>query len=295
MSVCKDIEFSSYGALCRGKLLLPEGDAGAKPPVVMMAHGFGAEMNFRLPAFAERFAARGMAVMMFDYRNFGASDGEPRNLVDPLRHVADWKAAVSRARELPEVDGGRVALWGTSFSGGHVIVVAAGDPEIKCIVAQAPFVHGPSSGVKAGPENMRRMTMAALRDVFRAATFRSPYYLPIVSDPGEPGMMNAPDSKPGYLALVPPDSKWENKAPARVALKVLFYSPIKYARKVKCPALIIPAAGDTLISLNKTLKTAALMEKSELYVFPGGHFDLYAGDGFETIVKKETEFLAKHL
>jgi cephalosporin-C deacetylase-like acetyl esterase len=90
-----------------------------------MAHGFGGQREMRLPAFAEHFAARGLAVPVFDYRCFGASDGMPRNWIDPRRHLADCHAAIEHARSLRDVDGSRLGLWGTSFSGGHVLATAA--------------------------------------------------------------------------------------------------------------------------------------------------------------------------
>ena len=111
-----------------------------------MAHGFSGVREQRLDAYAERFAAAGLAVLVFDYRHFGASQGEPRQLLSiapPAR--ADWRAAVAHARYLLEVDPKRVAVWGTSFSGGHVVAVAAADPAIAAVVSQAPFTDGLSA------------------------------------------------------------------------------------------------------------------------------------------------------
>ena len=111
-------DFTSQGTRCGAWLFVPEEvSGGARSPIVVMAHGFGGQREMRLPAFAEHFASRGLAVLVFDYRCFGASDGSPRNFIDPRRHLADWRAAVEHARGLPEVDGSRLGLWGTSFSG----------------------------------------------------------------------------------------------------------------------------------------------------------------------------------
>jgi len=289
----RDIEFKSRGVRCGGILILPDG--GGPHPLVIMAHGFGAQMDFGLRPFADRFTGRGMAVMMFDYRNFGRSDGRPRNLVDPFRHVEDWKAAVSHARGITAVDACRIALWGTSFSGGHVITVAAGDPDIACIVAQVPFVDGPSSAAKAGGGAILKGTFAAVRDIAQSAILRRPYCVPIVSAPDKYGLMNTPESKPGYMALVPPVIDWRNAAPARVGLQIPRYSPIRYAGRVRCPALIVAAEKDSLISLKKVKKAADMIEHSEFFLFPGGHFEPYIGEGFETVAGIEEEFLSKHL
>ena len=124
------VAFRVDGDLVQGDLYRPEGES--RPPVVVMGHGFGAERHFRLPAFAERLCAAGLAILLFDYRGFGDSEGAPRGLVAPGRHLADFAAAVRYAQGLKGVDGARAILWGTSFSGGHVLVTAARLPGRGC-------------------------------------------------------------------------------------------------------------------------------------------------------------------
>jgi pimeloyl-ACP methyl ester carboxylesterase len=286
-------DFISRGTRCAGWLYQPEGSD--RPPVLIMAHGFAAESSFGLPAFAERFTEAGIAVFVFDYRNFGLSDGEPRNLVNPFRHVQDWHAAIARVRSLPHVDGGRLALWGSSFSGGHVMVVAAKDPGIAAIVSQVPFVDVWATVGEFGPGKIAKSFALGFRDLLRIATFRGAYNIPVVADPDGFAVMNTPDAKPGYLALVPEDSAWKNRCPARILLTVQFYRPIKSAPKVKCPALIIAAEKDSIIPLKAVEKTAALMENATLVRMPLGHFEIYVGEPFEEVVKVETDFLKEHL
>ena len=167
-----DSPFRSDGLECAAWLYTPEGEG--PHPCVVMAHGFSAVREQRLDAYAERFAAAGMAVLVFDYRHFGASQGEPRQLLSIARQLADWRAAVAHARNLPDVDARRVAVWGSSFSGGHVVAVAAGDPAIAAVVSQAPFTDGPSRdrrrGRAAGAEPDRGR---ASRRPERAAAARS--------------------------------------------------------------------------------------------------------------------------
>jgi len=260
-----------------------------------MAHGFAAEKTFGLAAYAERFAAEGIAAYVFDYRYFGDSDGQPRNLVSPSRHVQDWKAAVAHVRALPEIDGSRLALWGTSFSGGHVIVTAAHDPEIKAIVAQVPYVDSLSSYRKVELKQTMRVLVTACRDILRLLTFRSPYYIPVVGDPGTLAVMNSPDSKPGYFSIVPEGSSWKNECPARILFTVPFYRPIAMARKVKCPALIIMAEKDSIVWPGAVEKAAARMQNARLVPMPVGHFDVYTGAWFEKTVQVEIDFLKEHL
>ena len=135
-----DVGFPSGEETCAAWLYLPDGDG--RVPGVVLAHGWTGVREQRLDAYAERFAGAGLAALVFDYRHFGASSGEPRQLLDITRQLADWAAAIAFVRSRAEIDPGRVALWGTSFSGGHVIETAARDRQIAAVVAQVPFVDG---------------------------------------------------------------------------------------------------------------------------------------------------------
>lgn len=260
-----------------------------------MAHGFAAERSFGLKPYAERFVQNGLAVMTFDYRCFGDSEGSPRNLVDPFRHIEDWKAAVAHARGLEAVDGNRIGLWGSSFSGGHVIVTAARDPDISAISIQVPFVDSISTISKLGLKFLFKASIHGMRDLFRIMTLRKPHYIRVIGRPNEFAAMNTPESYPGYSALIPKDSKWENRCPARILLTFALYRPIASAKKVKCPALVILAEKDSLISAKAVEKTAMAIENSELVKYPAGHFDLYAGQLFEDAVKRQVEFFQGYL
>ena len=131
-----DVRFPSAGVECSAWLYLPE---GGPAPVIVMAHGLGGVRGMRLDAYAERFCAAGYACLVFDYRHFGDSDGQPRQLLDIGRQLDDWAAAIAYARSLKMVDRSRVVLWGTSFGGGHVIVAAARDRNIAAVVSQTAY------------------------------------------------------------------------------------------------------------------------------------------------------------
>src|SRR2546425_5918346 len=134
-----DVEFNAEGTILRRWLYLPDGAADRVPGVVM-AHGLSAVKEMYLDAFAEVFAAAGLAVLVFDNRNFGASDGEPRQEIDPWVQVRDYRHAITYAGTLPEVDAARIGIWGSSYSGGHVLVVAAIDRRVKAVVSQVPLI-----------------------------------------------------------------------------------------------------------------------------------------------------------
>jgi dienelactone hydrolase len=278
---------------CAGTLYLPDGVG--RPPVVIMAHGLGAERAFRLPAFAERFAGAGLAAFMFDYRNFGDSDGEPRNLISPRRHVADWLAAIAHVRTLDSVDVSRVALWGSSFSGGHVVVAAAKSKGIAAIVSQVPFVNGPSLFRLFSFSFLSSATINGIRDLVRILTRRKPHLVPIVGKPDTFALMNTPDSWDGYTGLIPKGSAWKNECPARICLTIIMYRPLAYARKVSCPALFMIAEHDSLVDWRDVVKTADRIKNSEKMILESGHFEPYTGKLFEKVAERETGFLKKAL
>ncbi len=286
-------DFFSQGILCRGDLYIPNGSPN--PPIVIMAHGFASERAFRLPAYAERFAQAGFAVYLFDYRTFGDSQGEPRQLVDHRRHIQDWKTAIYHVRSMPNINTQKVALWGTSYSAGHVIVCAARNQNIAAITLQVPFVDSFTTLRKFGGKYILQATAHAMRDIFRAITFRSPHYIKVTGTPDEFAALNTAESLPGYQTIIPEGSGWENKCPARVAFTFPFYRPIASAAQVTCPALVILTENDSLSDIKSVERTAKKMPNSTLVRYPYGHFDIYHGEPFEQAVELQTAFLINHL
>jgi dienelactone hydrolase len=134
-----DVAFSSAGDECRAWLFMPEVQ---RPPLVILGHGLGGTREYGLEPYAQRFADAGIAALVFTYRHFGDSGGQPRQLLDIERQLADWAAALAYARNLDGIDRDRIALWGTSFGGGHVIEAAARDGAVAAVVSQCPFTDG---------------------------------------------------------------------------------------------------------------------------------------------------------
>ena len=137
----EDVEFAADGVTLRGWLYTPEGGGGSAPTIVM-AHGFSAVKEMYLDRFAEAFADAGLAALVYDNRNFGASDGEPRQEIDPWAQVRDYRTAITYATTRPEVDSDRIGIWGSSYSGGHVLVVGAIDRRVKCVVSRFRWCPG---------------------------------------------------------------------------------------------------------------------------------------------------------
>ncbi len=293
-----DIEFISHGERCSAWMYRPE--AGDNLPLIIMAHGFGALRTFGLEPYAEKFARNGLAVLVFDYRGFGDSGGYPRSLISPRKHVQDWHAAIAHARRLRWVDHGKIALWGTSYSGGHVLYAAAQDPGIAAVVAQVPFVNGLSSSWNMkktlGWGFVGRCTTAGMKDLLRMITLRAPYYIPVVGKPGELAVLSSPDCYDGYLSLVPPSYRdWDGTTPARSVLELLPYSPSRRARGITCPALVVAGERDTLIPYAFVKKTASKIPAARFVGLPCGHFDPYTGAMFEKVSEIETGFFLEHL
>lgn len=286
-------DFFIKGIRCDGDLYLPEG--ANKAPIVIMAHGLSAVKAFRLPAFAERFVEKGMAVFLFDYRTFGQSDGEPRHLLNPFHHVQDWMAAIDHVRNLPQVDTTRMALWGTSFSGGHVIIAAAKDPGITAVVSQVPFVSGFSSIRLKSIPDVILATCYGLADYVRTAFFLPPHYSPAIAPPGCFAAMNTEESYPGFRSLIPEGSDWENKMTSRAFILLAFYNPMSYAKKVKAPILLISGKQDSLVPFSAVQKTAKRLPNCEFVVLESNHFEPYTGAIFEQSIKIQIDFLERRL
>lgn len=292
-----DCQFPSHGDKCSAWLYLPDG--AVKPPLVVMAHGFGGLKNCGLEPYAELFAEHGLAVLLFDYRGFGESEGTPRQLISPRRHVEDYHAAVAWARGLKDIHSEKIALWGTSFSGGHAIVAAAQDPKIAAITIQVPFVSGIASAtpivIQNGPKYFFKAAFSAFRDLWRAATARESYLVQIYGAPDEFAILNTHDTKAGYESLIPPGFEVENATPARIFLTLVLYRPLSVAGRVQCPALVIAGEHDSLIPIKSVKKAAAKMKRTELISLPIGHFEPYLGETFNQVSKKQLDFLKTHL
>ena len=203
-------------ALCRVALSAGAGDRVRRARARMDGSARAASRRLRR-ALCHRRAGRAR----FRLPPLRAGEGQPRSLLDIRRQLADWRAAIAYARRLDGIDPERVALWGSSFSGGHVIELAAQDDRIAAVVAQVPFVDGLVNFLRLGRKHAPALTLAGLRDQAGALAGRPPYMVASVGPPGSTAVMNSPDAEPGFLALNPPGLAWPNEAPARIALRVV--------------------------------------------------------------------------
>ena len=297
----EELTFPSGGERCAAWRFAAAGDAFATPdrrPCVVMAHGFGHTRDCGLQPFAERFASEGLDVLLFDYRTFGASTGEPRQLVDWRRHREDYAAAIACARSLPGIDPGRIVLWGTSYSGGHVLAVAADDGEVAAVVSQVPGVDCRAVLVAlaryAGAAMLARATAAGLRDALSALLGREPVRLPIVGPPGTFAAMTTPDALEGSRAIAGPT--FRNEHCAREALRLALNRPINRAAELPCPVLFQIADRDAICPPSAVEKAAwRATGRAEVHRYPIGHFDIYVGEARERALADQVRFLRRHL
>jgi uncharacterized protein len=294
----QDVEFNAEGVTLRGWLYVPDGATGPVPTIVM-AHGFSAVKEMYLDAFAEAFAAGGLGALVYDHRNFGASDGEPRQEIDPWEQVRDYRHAITFARTREEVDGDRIGIWGSSYSGGHVLVVGAIDRRVKCVVAQVPLI--------SGHENARRLVrsdfIAAAVEAFdadREARFRGeqPAMIPVV-DPDPMAASALPTAESWEWFSQTGETRapsWRNEVTLRSVEMFWEYEPGAWIQWISpTPLLLVVAQHDNLTVSD--LAIAALeraREPKRLALLPARHFDAYT-TGFDAAIWVARDWFAAHL
>jgi fermentation-respiration switch protein FrsA (DUF1100 family) len=193
------------------------------------------------------------------------------------------------------VDHARLAIWGSSFGGGHAITVASRHPELIAAVAQCPFTDGLASARALGPiESAKLMTLAG-KDALSGIRRKEPVRIGLVGKPGSTAVMTAPDALPGYLALIPDGLDFVNEVAARFMPTATVYRPGRAARKVAMPILFCICDHDSVAPPAQTLAYARTAPKGEIKSYDFGHFDIYRGEPFEAAVADQTEFLIRHL
>lgn len=294
----RDVEFTGEDVTLRGWFYPAEG-AGGTAPVIVMAHGFSAVKEMYLDKYAEAFSAAGLNALVFDNRNFGASDGEPRQEIDPIQQVRDYRHAITYAQSLPEVDRTKVGVWGSSYSGGHVLVVAAIDKRVGAVVSQVPLV--------SGHENIRSLVrsdfIGGFREMFdqdREARGRgeTPAMVPVVDkDPLAPSALPTPDSYQWFTEtheLRAPS--WKNEVTLRTVEMLSEYEPGAWISRIApTPLLMLVAKDDVLTPTELAIGAFEnAREPKKLVVLPGGHFDAYV-NGFEESSVPATDWFVQHL
>jgi fermentation-respiration switch protein FrsA (DUF1100 family) len=291
-----DEHFEVDGVRCAAWVYRPIDTAPTRPAIVM-AHGLGSDRRLRLPAYAERFAAEGYVVVVFDYRSFGASDGQPRRVVDVSRQLEDWRAALAWTRSRPGVDRDRIVAWGTSFAGGHVITLAGQGEPLAAIISQVPHVSGYAAVRATGLRRALRLAPYVGIDIVRASLRLSPEYVPLIARTGDAAIVPEDAADDQLERLIEASdmkrTEVEETLAARIGWWIGFYSPIRYASAIRCPALVQVAEGDTIAPADAAATAASRMPRVTLIRYDADHFEPYTSPHFDAFIADQLDFLRR--
>jgi pimeloyl-ACP methyl ester carboxylesterase len=294
-----DIEFLAGDVTLRGWFVAAETEH-EQAPVVVMAHGLSAVKEMYLDEYARVFAQAGLHVLVFDHRNFGDSDGRPRQEIDPVAQNRDYRHAITYVTTRSEIDPARIGVWGSSFSGGHALSVAAIDRRVRAVVAQVPFVSGHG--------NLSRLVRADYLPLFRSrfhADRRARF------DGGDPEMVAVVDPDPSAAVVLPSADSWEwfsrtakERAPSwrnEITLRSVEmlgeYEPQAWIHRISpTPLLMIVAENDVVAPSELAFEAyERAREPKQLVIAPGGHFGAYTGPGFELTAGAARDHFVRHL
>lgn len=296
----RDIEFrAEEGVTLRG-WFYPAAGASGPAPTVVMAHGFSAVKEMHLDTFATFFAQAGLGALVYDHCNLGASDGTPRGHIDPVMQIRGYRDAISFAQTLDEVDENRIGIWGSSYSGAHVLVVGAIDRRVRCVVSQVPLV--------AGLESARRLIRGdqweALREGFvadRVAQMSGapPARIPVTAPEGQPCALPTEDTYEFFttFARENPEIEWPNEVTLRSVELFTEYEPGIYAPRISpTPLLVVAARSDYLTPFDLAARTFEdALEPKKFLALPCRHFEAYTADMFRMSAPVQRDWFAEHL
>lgn len=285
-----DLDFVSEGVTLRGRFY--PADAAGQRPVVLLAHGFSGVAH-QLEPQARAFAAAGFHAFGWDHAGFGRSDGEPRQEVDPVRQLRGYRDAVSLVRTLPQVHPARIALWGSSFSGGHVLQAAALDPRVSCVIAQAPFISGSALMALRPDEAEFVAALYAEREARSAGA--APTLIPVVATGDDPAALPGEDGYAWFTRTGGPT--WKNEVTLSSFEAVRAYEPGWWIGQISPRPLLMIVATEDVVT--PTAHAEAAFERAGqpkwLVRVPGGHFDVYSGAGFDQALSVSIAWLREHL
>jgi uncharacterized protein len=307
----RDVAFPSEGATIRGRLYVRQEASPQRSsqdgsrraaPVVIMTHGTSATITMVADRYAEILHDAGFAVLLYDHRNFGISDGEPRGEINPWVQARGYRDAIDFVSSIPEIDKSRVAIWGDSFSAGQVLVVGACDDRVKAIVSQTT-----ACGPAMPPPDPDGAIFAAVRGTFKDGDVSKPDVvtgpLPVVSfdQHGTPSLLTPISAYRWFIEYGGRHgTKWENWVTRVIPKTAAPYHPGICAPHIKVPTLMMIAPEDEMAGANPAVARAAydaIPARKELVEIAGGHFGLlhYPSVLFDQAARAQRDFLVRHL
>jgi pimeloyl-ACP methyl ester carboxylesterase len=287
------VRFDSGGVACVGYVYHSAGGGGPVPCVVVGTGFSGTQDTPSIRAVAQAFAEAGFAALTFDYRHFGESEGVPRQLVRIKGQQEDFHAAIRCARSHAGIDPERVALWGTSLGGGHVIAVAADDPRVAAVVAQVPFNGFPRRVEGRSALATLRLLGAMVTDTVLGWLGLAPAYIRVVGPPGDLAVIASREAQQAIDGMQ--SSHWRNEVAPRALFEMMRYKPSARARRLEMPVLVYIAEHDRLSPVELPRQIADNAPRGELKSYPCAHFDFYRPDVRAQVVGDQVVFLRKHL
>jgi uncharacterized protein len=291
----QDVIFFADGVAVSAWLYLP-GDTRETVPCVILSNGFGGTKDMVLEHYALQFVENNIAAIAFDYRYFGTSGGEPRQLFNGIKRQQDIKAAISFARNHQSINPDKIILWGTSAGAAYGINNASEDKRIAGVIAQCPSLdHKKDDKIILKREGLLfflKLFMHAQRDKGRSRFGISPHMIPIVGKPGSFAFMTAPGAFEGYGSMVKESELFINGICARSLLMLQGPNPTKTAQLVECPVLLLICEHDNTVAPDSHTEVAQILgDKATLVKYPIGHFDIYHGDHFKKAVAEQVKFI----
>jgi fermentation-respiration switch protein FrsA (DUF1100 family) len=263
-----------------------------------MAHGWSSVKEMSLASYAEAFAKAGFIVLVFDYRFLGASGGMPRQRVIPSEQQADYRNAITYMSRQPEVDADRIGLWGTSYSGGHVLEVAATDRRVKAVVAQVPAVNTAALAwrwIRNGwHREVWQTTKLMLKQLFHPFT---QLYIPVVNDPGLAATLPGGEGARWFERERKNAPSWKNEVTVSSSIAAMFYRGARFIHRIApTPLLMVVASHDDIVLTSECLKAfQRAQEPKKLLEVEGGHFDFYEEPGLSKVLSTEVEWFQLYL
>jgi pimeloyl-ACP methyl ester carboxylesterase len=297
------VEFPSQGATLRGRLFLPA--AGPhRPAVVVMAHGYSATADGMVAdQYAAAFCEAGLAVLLYDHRNFGRSGGEPRQQIDNWLQVIGYRDAIDFVNTLDDVDASRLAVWGDSKSGGGVLVAAAFDRRIAAVVTQVPACGDTPPPLDPVDAVLDVMAGVYANPALRQAADLVEGPMPVVAS----DQLATPSALPPLTAFRwfieyggRYGTGWQNRVTEVSRDRSDPYQPVLCATRIRAPSLFVIATEDEMPGANSAVSRLAfdlMPGPKELLEVDGGHFGLlyHPGALFDLASRAERDFLIRHL
>ena len=261
--------------------------------IIVMAHGLGGVKELWIDKFASFFAKNGYECFLFDYRNHGTSDGNKRQLVNVKDQLIDWNNAIDFVKNNLNQNNKNIILFGSSFSGGHVIKLLSERKDIKMAISQCPYTDTLATVKTFSLFSMIKLMLSAILDLLTCVTGYHPYTLLLANESGKKALMKVANYD-AYEKRIPKNLKVINKAPARTVFEFLKYSPGKYFKKIDKPIFVSPCLKDNLAPAYKTIELAKKCKSATIKEYNCHHFDIYFDDLFEESSKDYLKFLNKY-